>query len=162
MKMKLFRVMFMATLLILFTTACSKDDEVSVPAAEAMAGSYAGNYTLTVMGQTSEEQATYSITKVNDTTISLTTPVAGEGAMALPSITLDNLPVSETTVSGTTAYMAKVSSFSGTVTVNGAEKNYTFSDVVVALSGNKIAINYSLQYGKMPMAMVFAFTGDKK
>ena len=35
------------------------------------------------------------------------------------------------------------------------------SDVVIKGTGKKVSIAYSLQYGKMPMAMVVSFTGDK-
>jgi len=161
MKIKSMMAICMAAISLVFSTSCSSDDDKTTPAAEAMAGTYTGTYTLTVMGQASEDQASYVITKVDDSTITLTTPAAGEGAMALPSLTISNLPVTESTVGGVTAYTAKVSTESGSVKVNDVDKSYSFSDVVVALSGNKIAINYSLQYGKMPMPMVIAFTGAK-
>lgn len=162
MRLKSFLATILAAVSLVFNVSCSDDDEKSVPAAEAMTGSYEGTYTLTVMGSGSDSPATFVISKVDDATISLTTPEAGEGAMALPSLTIDKLPVSESKVGDVAVYTAKASSVSGTVKVNDADKNYTFTDVVVALNGDKIAINYSLQYGKMPMAMVVAFTGNKK
>ena len=120
-----------------------------------------GEVTISVMGSDSKDNATYEIKAVDDTHISMTTPSSGSGAMALPSITVNNIPVSVSNSSGAEVVSASISEVSGTITVNGAEKAYTFSDVVIVNTGKKISIAYSLQYGKMPMAIVTSFTGEK-
>lgn len=129
--------------------------------AESLAGDYTGEYSLTVSTSTSTDTVTYSIKKIDDTHVSLTTPSAGSGAMALPSITINNIPVSTSSVSGTEVISASLAEVSGTIVVNDAEKSYKFSDLVIVSTGNKVSIAYSLQYGKMPMAMVCSFKGEK-
>lgn len=141
--------------------SCNKDDEKTVPAAETLAGTYNGTYTLTVMGTSDEGSAAFVITKVDDNTITLTTPTAGEGAMSLPSITTPNLTVTKTTVDSKEVIKASSDKISGSITVSGEEKTYNFTDLVIVGDGTAVSIGYSLQYGRMPMAMVFAFTGNK-
>lgn len=169
MKIKKFMAMMIAaaTLCAGMSSCGDDDDDDDQPAnttqslAKSLAGDYTGVYSLTVSTSTSTDTVAYSIKMIDDTHVSLTTPSAGSGAMALPSITIDNIPVSSSTVSGAEVISASLSEVSGTIVVNGAEKSYKFSDLVIAGTGNKVSIAYSLQYGKMPMAMVCAFTGEK-
>ena len=159
-------MMFAATAVCVGFTSCGSDDDDSTPpstvsSAEALAGTYNGNLTISVMGQTSTDEAQYIVKKVDDTHVSLTTPASGSGAMALPEITVSNIPAEAITISGVTGYKASVDKFSGTLTVNGAEKAYTFTDLLIMKTGNDIAVTYSLQYDKMPMAMACSFTTKK-
>ena len=76
--------------------------------------------------------------------------------MALPA-----LEVPAVKVSGSNgAYAFSQESYVGTITVNGAEKKYT-----VTLQGtfkdNTLTVNYSVQYGKMPAAMIGKFVCKK-
>lgn len=137
-----------------------KDEKKVVSAAESLAGDYTGVMTMTVM-DTSEDTLTYEIKKIDDTHVSLTIPAYGSGAMALPAITLNDIPVSVSSVEGVDIISASVSEISGSIVVNEQEKAYKFSDVVIKGTGKKVSIAYSLQYGKMPWPMVVSFTGDK-
>lgn len=167
MKIKKFMAMMIAAVALCVSFASCGDDgddddnKVVTPAAQTLAGEYTGVLTLSVMGSESKDTVTYEIKKIDDTHVSITTPAYGSGAMALPSITLDNISVSTTASSGVEVISASVSEVSGSIEVNGEEKAYKFSDVVIANTGNKVSVAYSLQYGKMPMAMVFSFTGEK-
>ena len=69
--------------------------------------------------------------------------------------------ITTSTISGAEVISATMAEAKGTITVNGAEKAYTFSNIVIKNSGKKISIVYSLQYGKMPMTMDYSFTGEK-
>ena len=80
---------------------------------------------------------------------------------SMPAITVNNIPVTSSTVSGAEVVSASMAESKGTITVNDVEKAYTFSNIVIKNSGKKISIVYSLQYGKMPMTMEFSFTGEK-
>ncbi len=153
-------MMVAASVMVMGTTSCDKDDddpaEQNVSAATAMVGTYNGEFVLSVMGSGDTTQVDMTINKVDDATIQLVTPAAGSGAMALPSLSVE-LPA----VGKDGSYSASAESVSGSVTVNGAEKAYTFSNVAVIVNGDEAAIAYSLQYGKMPMAMVVSFKGKK-
>lgn len=159
--MKKILVFALAATSLFALAACNKDDVKTVPAAETLAGTYNGTYTLSVMGSSNEGTADFVITKVDDNTITLTTPAAGEGAMTLPSLTTPNLSVTKTTVDGKEVIKASSGKISGSITVNGEEKAYNFTDLVIVGDGTAVSIGYSLQYGRMPMAMKFAFTGKK-
>lgn len=162
MKIKKFMAMMIAAVAVCVSFAsCGDDDEEIVPAAQILAGKYAGELSTTVMGSESKSDATYELKNTDDTHVSMTIPAAGSGAMAMPSITIDKIPVSTSTVNGSEVVSASIDKVSGSITVNGAEKSYTFSDVVIVNSGNKVSIAYSLQYGKMPVAMICSFTGNK-
>ena len=109
------------------------------------------------MGQASTyDNLTMKIEAVDDATVKVTLPACGEGMMALPA-----LEVPAVKVSGSNgAYAFSLESYAGTVTVNGTEKKYT-----VTLQGtfkdNTLTVNYSVQYGKMPMPMIGKFVCKK-
>lgn len=160
MKAKSFLAMMIAaaTMTMSVSSCDDDDDDDNTPAvAEAMAGSYNGDYVLSVMGSGDTTQVVMTINKVDDNTIQLVTPSAGSGAMALPSLTCD---LKATAGSG--VYSASAETVSGSVMVNDVEKAYSFNNVAVVVSGNTAAVTYSLQYGKMPMAMNVSFKGEKK
>lgn len=161
MKIKNFLAMIVAaSAMVMSVASCDDDDNPVVDtttAATAMAGTYKGEYVLTVMGSGDTTRAEIEIKKIDDNTIQLVTPSAGSGAMALPSFSLDIKASGRDNV-----YTATADNITGSITVNDTEKSYTFSDVAVVVSGNTAAVNYSLQYGRMPMAMVISFKGDKE
>lgn len=158
---KIMAMMIAAVAVCVGFVSCGDDDEETIAVAQTLAGSYSGELSTTVMGSESKDNATYEIKKIDDTHVSMTTPAAGSGMMALPSITLDNIPVTTSNKNGSEVVSASIDKVSGSITVNGAEKSYTFSDVVIVNSGNKVSIAYSLQYGKMPVAMICSFVGNK-
>lgn len=165
MKIKNFLAMMVAAAtLSVCVASCSEDDDddnnsttTTVSAAEAMAGTFSGDYILTVSTSSDTSNVEMTIKKIDDNTIQLVTPSAGSGAMALPTLTCD---LKATAASG--VYSASAETVSGSVMVNDVEKAYSFNNVAVVVSGNTAAVTYSLQYGKMPMAMNVSFKGVKK
>lgn len=159
MKMKNFMAMMMAAcVMVMGAASCDDDDELSgdEKAAQEMAGTYTGEYILTVMGSSDTATVEMTINKLGTDSIQLVTPAAGSGAMALPSLTCNLKAVNTAGL-----YTATAESVSGTIIVNDVEKAYTFSNVAIAVTKKEAGISYSLQYGKMPMAMVVTFKGEK-
>ena len=159
--MKKFKTM-MAMMLALVSmcvafSSCSSDDD-TVAAAKEIAGSYTGSLDMTVMGKASTyENVTMKIEAVDDATVKITLPACGdEGMMALPA-----LEVPAVKVSGSNgAYAFSQENYAGTVTVNGAEKKYTVT-LQGTLKDKTLTVNYSVQYGKMPMPMIAKFVCTK-
>lgn len=143
-------------------TACGDDDDdkqATVAAADIVAGSYNDDMTCTVMGSTDTyEDVDFTLTKVTDGTVNIVLPGFGTPPMQLPSITLEGVKV--TGSDGTATIAEQV--FSGKiVNASGAEKAYTCT-ISGSYANGKLTLNYSLQYGNMPMAMVCKFEGTKK
>ena len=161
--MKFMAMMVAAVTLSMGATSCDNDDDdvKPVPAAEAAAGTYTGDLSITVMGEESSyANAVYEIKAIDENTISLTTPAVGEGMMALPAITLEGLTVSQTAQNGVEAIVASKDEITGTI----GEKSYTITGLTIAIvpTMKTAGITYSLKYGKMPMAMVANYKGVKK
>ena len=161
--MKKFKTM-MATMLalvsmcVVFNSCSSDDDNDTVAAAKEIADSYIGNMEMKVMGQASTyDNVTMKIEAVDDATVKVTLPACGDGGMmALPA-----LEVPAVKVSGSNgAYAFSQEKYTGTVTVNGAVKNYT---VILqgTLKDNTLTVNYQVQYGNMPMPMKAKFVCKK-
>ena len=148
----------MLTFCVFFTSCSSDDDPVAVAAAKEIAGSYTSSLDMTVMGQASTyDNLTMKIEAVDDATVKVTLPACGEGMMALPA-----LEVPAVKVSGSNgAYAFSQENYAGTVTVNGAEKKYTVT-LQGTLKDNTLTVKYSVQYGKMPAAMIGEFVATKK
>ena len=148
----------MLTFCVVFTSCSSDDDPVAVAAAKEIAGSYTSSLDMTVMGQASTyDNLTMKIEAVDDATVKVTLPACGEGMMALPA-----LEVPAVKVSGSNgAYAFSQENYAGTVTVNGAEKKYTVT-LQGTLKDNTLTVKYSVQYGKMPAAMIGEFVATKK
>ena len=166
MKIKNFLAIMMAAVtLSMSAVSCDDDDDDdNETLAEEAADSYLGDMTLTVMGSASEyDSVTFVLKAETDNTISLTTPAIGEGSMALPALTVNGLELTKTSVAGVDIITVSVDEIAGSIEVNGETKNYTFSGLNIAVSpaAETASIAYSLQYGKMPMAMVVAFTGSE-
>ena len=158
--MKKFKTM-MAMMLALVSmcvafSSCSSEDD-TVAAAKEIAGSYTGSLDMTVMGKASTyENVTMKIEAVDDATAKVILPACGEGMMALPA-----LEVPAVKVSGSNgAYAFSQENYAGTITVNGAEKKYTVT-LQGTLKDKTLTINYSVQYGKMPMPMIGKFVCTK-
>ena len=160
--MKKFKTMMammlaLVSMCVAFSSCSSDDDDVAVAAAKEIAGTYTSSLDMTVMGEASTyDNVTMKIVAVDEATAKITLPACGEGMMALPA-----LEVPAVKVSGSNgAYAFSLESYAGTVTINGAEKKYT-----VTLQGtfkdNTLTVNYSVQYGKMPAAMIGKFVCKK-
>lgn len=160
--MKKFKTM-MAMMLALVSmcvafSSCSSDaDPVAVAAAKEIAGTYTGSLDMTVMGTASTyDNLTMKIEAVDDATVKVTLPACGEGMMALPA-----LEVPAVKASGSNgAYAFSQENYAGTITVNGAEKKYTVT-LHGTLKDKTLTVNYSVQYGKMPMPMIGKFVCTK-
>lgn len=158
-KIKTMMAMMLAVVGMCVTfSACSDDDDEKIaPAADYVAGSYISNLDITVMGQTTTyENVEAKVEKVDANTINVMLPAAGEGAMALPA-----LPVNAIKVSGADGtYTFAVEAYKGTVVVNDATKEYTVT-LQGTFANNQLTLNYQLQYGNMPMAMIGRFVATK-
>lgn len=130
------------------------DSKATLTAAEAVADSYTSTLSITVMDETSTyENANLVIDVVNDTKLKITLPACGEGAMALPALEIPEVEVNKES-DGT--YSFAIADYKGTTTVNEEEKNYTVT-LQGSLKDGVLTVNYSLQYGKMPMPMIGQF-----
>ena len=165
MKIKCFMTMMAAVAVVLGMSSCGSDDdngaEAPVAVATQVEGSYSGNEVIKVMGdESSNETKTYEFVKASDTALDLTVPASGEaGMMMIPALPVKNIPLTKSgdVVTGSVQeYVGKVT------TAQGAEKNYTISDFVVAFQGKTVSVTFSLKYGNMPMTMSTTFTGEKK
>lgn len=158
-KFKTMMVMMLAlvSMCVAFSSCSSDDDPVAVAAAKEIADTYTGSLNMTVMGTASTyDNLTMKIEAVDDATVKVTLPACGEGMMALPA-----LEVPAVKASGSNgAYAFSQESYAGTITVNGAEKNYTVT-LQGTLRDNTLTVNYSVQYGKMPMPMIGKFVCTK-
>ncbi len=144
---------------VAFNSCSDDDDAAATPAAAEVAGTYSGNGTMTVMGQSFDyPNVSYTLTAKDESTVTLTIPATGEGSMKFPDLKVENISVTKAS-DGT--YTLGETEYKGTVTVDGATKNYTVTVASSSVSGSTLKLNYSLQYGAMPMAMVTTFEGTK-
>lgn len=152
---KMFAMMMAVMCLSLVMTSCSEDEpEKEAAAAEEIAGTYTNDMTCTVMGSASTfEDVTFVLTQKTETTIDMTLPEFGESPMAVPSIVISDLAV--TGADG--VYAIAETEFSGTT---DAGKAYS-GTVSATFTNNTLTVNFSLQYGSMPMAMICSFTCAK-
>lgn len=160
--MKKFKTMMammlaLVSMCVAFSSCSSDDDPVAVAAAKEFAGTYTGSLNMTVMGEASTyDNLTMKIEAVDDATVKVTLPACGEGMMALPA-----LEVPAVKASGSNgAYAFSQENYAGTITVNGAEKKYTVT-LHGTLKDKTLTVNYSVQYGKMPMPMIGKFVCTK-
>jgi hypothetical protein len=164
MKIKCFMTMMAAVAVVLGMSSCGSDDdngaEAPVAVATQVEGSYSGNEVIKVMGdESSNETKTYEFVKASDTALDLTIPASGEGMMMIPALPVKNIPL---TKSGD-IITGKLETYESKVTTaQGAEKNYTISNLVVIFNDKTVAVTFSLKYGNMPMSMETTFAGEKK
>ena len=107
MKIKSFMMMMVATVaLVVSVSSCSSDDdEPEVAVAAQVAGSYAGQEMMTVMGDVDEGTKTFVFTKATDTTVDMVIPEYGEGMMSLPALPVKGITLTKNgnTITGSTA-----------------------------------------------------------
>ena len=161
--MKKFKTMMammlaLVSMCVAFSSCSSDDDDNNAGGAKEIADTYTGSLDMTVMGDASTyDNLTMKIEAVDDATVKITLPACGGGMMPLPA-----LEVPAVKVSGSNgAYAFAKENYAGTVTVNGAEKKYTVSSLQGTLKDKTLTVNYSVQYGKMPMPMIATFVCTK-
>ncbi len=162
--MKMKSLMAMAAMAFVFgLSSCGGDDDVpETPAANQVAGDYAGTETLTVDGEADESDELIQITKVTDTTVDLVLPSYGEGMMTIPELPVKNIVVAKKgdDISGTITG----GTYTGTVTNSkGEEKTYTVNDFVLLYNDtNKtLILTFKMKYGNMPFVFEGLFVGQK-
>lgn len=142
---------------VLFTSCGSDDSEVTGSGAAAeVVGTYTCNGTLTVMNQNSTVTAkVYKFEKESDEAVNMTIPATGEGIMSFPELPVKGVSA---TKNADGAYILLLGEFTNTI----ADKTYTIKELTGTVKADgSITLAYSLQYGKMPQAMVMNLTGSK-
>ena len=162
--MKMKSLMAMAAMAFVFgLSSCGGDDDVpETPAANQVAGSYAGTETLTVDGEADESDELIQITKVTDTTVDLVLPSYGESMMTIPELPVKNIVVARKgdDISGTITG----GTYTGTVTNSkGEEKTYTVNDFVLLYNetNKTLILTFKMKYGNMPFVFEGLFVGQK-
>lgn len=147
---------FMAVVIMTTFSSCSDDkDEPAMPAAKTVQGTYEGDLECTVMGSPSVfENKTFVVTATDESTVSVVLPAFGEAPMALPSITLTGVKVTEADGVATLA----TTEVSGQ-TDGGKTYTCTFSGTV---QDKILKLKFNLQYGAMPMPMICSSTAQKQ
>lgn len=168
-KFKTLKAMMMALCVgLAFASCSSSNDDPTTPGggekketvdfAKTIAGSYTNKLEMTVMQQDFlYKNVTVVLDRVDSTHVDITLPACGSGAMALPALKVEKVEVTD----NKGEYKFAVTNYSGTVTANGASKNYTLT-LSGAYKDGVVTLDYSLQYGKMPQAMVAKFDSSAK
>ena len=137
-------------------TSCSdNDDKPAAPAAKSVEGIYTGDMTCTVMGSESTfEDMTFTVTATDDATVSVAIPSFGNPPMQVPQVTVAGVRVSGEEGS----YTLATTEFNGTT-----DGGKTYSGTLQGSAAEKaVTIEFSLQYGAMPMPMICRFTSSAK
>ena len=146
----------MAAVFMTISPSCSEDkDEPAAAAAKTVQGDYSGDLECSVMGSVSIfEGKTFTITATDESTVSVVLPAFGDAPMALPSITLAGVKVSEengTVTMATTEVSGQTDTGKNyTCTISGTVQNKTFD------------LKFNLQYGAMPMPLICSSTAVKQ
>ena len=162
--MKKKSLMALAAMAFVFgLSSCGGDDDVpETPAANQVAGYYAGTETLTVDGEADESDEVIQITKATDSTVDLVLPSYGESMMTIPELPVKNIVLAKdgTNIAGALASP----SYTGTViNSKGEEKSYTVSDFIMLYNetDKTIVITFKMKYGNMPFDFSGIFVGQK-
>ena len=155
----------LATVMTMTVTSCSSSDDDdnngagSSATAEQVVGTYVGEtMSIALAGQGDMdplENATFKLEKVDDSHVNITLPAFGSAPMALPSITVKNLAVTES--NGT--YSIPETSFDQTLE-NG--KGISKSAIKATIKDGKMQITFVLKYGNMPFVMNCSSNATKK
>lgn len=156
-KIKSIFATMLAMICITGLQSCSddKNDIPATPAAKTIEGSYLGNMNCSVMGNVSTfKNVTFEISATDDANVTVTLPPFGEAPMALPSITITDVKVSET--DGVVTLVP--TEISGQTS---AGKTYTCT-LTGTVKKNILDIRFNLQYGAMPMPMICSADAKKQ
>ena len=164
--MKNLKSIFYAMLLCIGLTAaltsCSdkENDEPGVPTSSVaykVSGTYNGDMECTVMNTDFEfEDMAIEVVSTDASTVEISIPSCGPEIMhmALPELHIQGVKVS----GKDGVYTLASTEFSETT-----EDGKTYSgNIAGSCKGNELTINYNLNYGSMPMPLVFSYTGVKK
>lgn len=153
---KFMALAMIATGFLMSFTSCGSDDEdqPANPAAKSVAGSYTGDMSCSVMGQTSTfEDVTFTVTAVDDATVSIAVSDFGEPPMKVEGLTMTGVKVSGS--EGT--YELAATEYNGTTAAGKA-----YSGTVRGNYANGILnVDFQLKYGAMPMPMICTFNAPK-
>lgn len=172
---KLLKLAFVATVVALGMTSCSRDDEPEITSVtDGYTGSFNGSVSLVIGGQyTYESNITVTIVKGENETITVTLP-----EYSFPNTLMGDVTLGELTLRNL-VYDAERKGFSlnyggegvmqhfkavrnGNVTMDADYPLNTPSDIFVTLDGNgKITVENSFKLGAMPLPLVESFTGTK-
>lgn len=147
-------MMIMAFGLLGLSSCSSDDDEPTTTAARSIEGSYTGDMSCSVMGSEDIfENMTFTVTAVDDSKVNLTIPSFGNPPMQLPQIIVKNLEVTGTEGNYT---------IPGTVTEGTLDNGKAYKITLTgAYAGDKLTINFNLNYGAMPMPLICSFSAPK-
>lgn len=138
--------------------SCSDDkdnDKPATPAAKEIAGTYKGDMTCSVMGSESTfEDMTFTVTATDEATTSMTISSFGNPPMQVPEITITGIKVSGEDGN----YTLAPTDFSGT-TESGKQFSGTTRG---SFAKGTLDVQFSLQYGAMPMPMICSFSAVKE
>lgn len=138
-----------------FGTSCSEEEQPSIPAANSVAGTYTSDMTCSVMGTDQIfENLTFTVTAIDDATVTVDVPSFGEPPMQMPAIRVSNVKVAGS--DGT--YALATTNFDGT-----SDTGRAYSGTLGGqFADNTITIQFQLHYGAMPMPMICTFVAAKK
>ncbi len=131
------------------------DDKPAVPAAKEIAGTYNGDMTCSVMGNESTfEDMTFTVSATDDATASITISDFGTPPMKVSGFTIEGVKVS----GDNGEYALASTEFSG-ATADG--KNFS-GTAQGSFAGKILNVQFSLNYGAMPMPMICSFSAPKE
>lgn len=137
-----------------FTSCSDNDDEPATPAAKSVESVYTGPMTCNVMGSESVfENQTLTVTATDDTTVNVTISTFGNPPMQVPQLTITGVKVSGTDGK----YSLARTEFSGSTDAGRAYSG----TLEGSFADGAIKLDFSLQYGAMPMPMICSFTAPK-
>ena len=151
MKVKNFLAM---AAIALCAVACSDDDDV-VNFSENVEGTYDGS--LSMFGKDPAD-ATIKMEAQSNGKVTIVLPKAGSGKMVLPSVTVKDIAITETSTDEYAVTMAATDS----VVVEANGMSITTKALSGTVKNNKLTLKYSVKPGKMPMYIPFDFEGAKK
>ncbi len=131
-----------------------KDDDPVIPAAKYVAGTYTGDMTSSVMGEESVfENLMFEVTATDASTVSIKTSSFGNPPMKMPEMTIPGIMVS----GENGKYILTPTDFD--LEVDGKKCSGTIQG---SFLDKRITINFTLNYGAMPMPLICSFTANKK
>ena len=157
-KLKNLLVLMMAVMAVVMVSSCGGDDDnnadVAPGAAKMVEGSYVSTMNCEVMKQMFVyENVSVDIVAKDDATVDIKVGGFGEGGRALAPIEINDVKV--TGENGNYTITSK--EFSGTT-----ETGKAYSGVVTgSYTVSKLSLEYSLQYGAMPMPMKNTYEAQK-
>lgn len=139
----------------LLSCSDNNDDKPATPAAKEITGTYKGDMTSSVMGSESVfEDMTVTVAAPDAATATLTISSFGNPPMQIPGITISGVKVS----GEDGVYTLTTTAFSGQ-----ADSGTTYSGTAKgSYADGTIDIQFSLQYGAMPMPLICSFAGKKE